>query len=151
VIFLLFLLKSWCLYVLVVVLYRRWLDKSLVVFSGVVFASAAVLSCVHYGVYNDLMVRSSSAVYFGVLLVLLAILRALWSAGAYWRAGLLLLLLLPGTFSSVANVLMASLHADVKVAGKSIPDYMAGWQFMGRNDSWFARYLAADFYPSKNE
>ena len=151
VIFLLFLLKSWCLYVLVVVLYRRWLDKSLVVFAVAVFVSAVVLSCVYYGVYNDLMVRSSSAIYFGVLLVLLAILRALWSAGAYWRAGLLLLLLLPSAFSGVSNVLLATLHADVKVAGKSIPGYMAGWQFMGRNDSWFVRYLSADFYPSKNE
>jgi len=147
-IYALFLLKSWCVYALVTAVYRRWLDKGTTVFACAIFSSAVLISCVYYGVYNDFMMRSSSAVYFGVLLLVLIILRNLWVSGAHWRALFLVVLLLPGIFSGVANVLMASFHADVKVAGKSIPDYMAGWQFMGRNDAWFARYLAADFHSN---
>lgn len=141
-IFVLFLLKSWGMYAVVLVLYRRWLNKTMSIFACSVFFSAVVLSCVYYGVYNDFMVRASSAVYFGMLLVMLAILRSLWTAGAYWRAGLLVLLLLPGTFSGVSNVLLATLHAEVTVSGKSINDYVNGWQFLGAQDSWFVRYFA---------
>lgn len=150
-VYILFLLKSWCVYALVITAYRRWLDKHTVVFACAIFSSAVLVSCVYYGVYNDLMMRSSSAIYFGVLLLMLILLRNLWLAGSYWRSIFLVLLLLLGTFSSVANVLMASLHADVKVAGKSVNNYMGGWQFLGKQDSWFARYLAADFYPPKSE
>lgn len=150
-VYILFLLKSWFVYALVITAYRRWLDKHTAVFACAIFSSAVLVSCVYYGVYNDLMMRSSGAIYFGVLLLMLILLRNLWLAGSYWRSIFLVLLLLLGTFSSVANVLMASSHADVKVAGKSIPDYMAGWQFMGRNDSWFARYLSADLHSKKGE
>jgi hypothetical protein len=104
---------------------------------------------VHYGVYNDFMVRSSSAVYYGMLIVMLALLRTLWLTGAYWRTFLLVILLLPGMFSGVSNVLLSALHADVSVPGKSVADYLGGWQFMGQQDSWFVRHLSADLQATK--
>lgn len=142
VVFSLFLFKSWCFYALLLMLYRRWLDKTMTVFASAVFTSAAALSCLYYGVYNDFMMRSSAAIYFGVLLLLLMILRSLLVSGAYWRATLLVLLLLPSLFSGVSNVLLATLHAEMTVSGKSINDYVNGWQFLGQKNSWFVRYFA---------
>ncbi len=148
-IFLIFLLKSWLLYAVFIFLYRHWLDKKMRFFSGAIFFSAVILPCVYYGVYNDFMVRSSSAVYFGMLLLVLAIFHNLWASGLHWRAALLIVLLLPGIFSGISNVLVATTHADVRVAGKSIANYIGGWQFMGREDSWFVRYLSAELQTQK--
>ena len=61
---------------------------------------------------------------------MLILLRNLWLAGSYWRSIFLVLLLLQNIFFG-GQFQLTSSHADVKVAGKSIPDYMAGWQFMG--------------------
>lgn len=143
-VFALFLLQGWGMHLILVVLYRRWLDKNMKAFACAVFIAAIPLSCVYYGVYNDLMVRSSAAIYCGILLVLLAILRSLWLAGAYWRIVFFVILLLPSMLSGALSVWQAVHHADERVIGQRVVDYGGGWQFLGKQDSWFVRYLSAD-------
>lgn len=147
-VFALFLLQGWGMHLILVVLCRRWLDKNMMAFACAVFIAAIPLSCVYYGVYNDLMVRSSAAIYYGILLVLLVILRSLWLVGAYWRIVFFIVFLLPSLLTGALSVWQAVHHADERIDGQSVVDYGGGWQFLGQSDAWFARYLAADFHSN---
>lgn len=141
-VFILFFLQSWGLYAVLVALHRRWLDQNTKTFAVALFVAAVPVSFVYYGDYNDLMVRASAALFYGILLVMLTILRALWVARARCRVVLLVILLVPSTFSGVLNIWQAASHADVRVVGVRVVDYEWNWNFLGRQDSWFVRYLA---------
>lgn len=150
-VFVLFILQSWGIYAVVIGLCWSRLDTALRMFAVALFASAGFMSCMYYGDFNDLTVRFSSAFFFGILLVMVKLLRVLWQTKAYWRAVLLMSMLVPGFFSGALNVWQAASHASEQVQGISVVDYEWSWNFLGQPDSWFVRYLSADLHPQKNE
>jgi hypothetical protein len=114
-----------------------------------------LLPFLHYGTYNDLMVRASAPLLFGLAIFMLKSLALYLCNGKSRHALIIIALLLPGMFSGLFNLSNAIMNHDHKVKGESVIDYGGGWQFLGSTDSVFARYFSSrlpeDGYINKNE
>ncbi len=143
-VFLLFHGLSWGMYAVAVASGWRGLAATDRLVFLALCAALLLLSLVSYGQYNDLLCRGITGLYFLLLVFLLQRVGQVWQAGRRGRAALLAALLLPGTVSGMIHAERAVLHHAEKVPGQSVADYYHGWEFLGRTDSFFVRYLSRE-------
>lgn len=101
------------------------------------------LSLFRYGTYNDLMIRSSAPLMFGMAILVMNSLGLLLKKKRIKTAFMLLVLLLPGFFSFGFNVYNSMVNYDAKTHGESVVNYGGGWQFLGSQESWYVRVFSA--------
>jgi hypothetical protein len=133
---------AWLIYALAIFTCAHGFSRGEKFFFLVLCLGFFLMSLVHYGSYNDLMVRSSAPFFFGMTIFLLKAIAAEQERACRWRAVLLMMMLVPASFSGLYNMTSSYLKRDEKVAAQSVAMHGAGWQFLGSMDSWYARYFS---------
>ncbi len=110
-----------------------------------------VLPWVHYGTYNDLMIRSSAALLFGLAIFVLKAIMYYHDNGKKLQVALLVVVLLPGTGSGLFNLANAFINHETKATSESVVNYNFGWEFLGSKDSAFTRYFSAPSLETTKE
>jgi len=141
--FVLFTFTAWGVFTGVLWLHRAQLLGVMGVFAFAVFTSMGILSLFYYGGFSDLLVRSSATLMYSVLLLFLYVMQGLWANGRRMAALCLVVILSPGCVSALVNLTTAIVRYDEHVQGQSVIDFGQGWQFLGKESSWYVRYLSA--------
>ena len=106
-------------------------------------ATFFMLSCIKYGSYNDLMIRNSAPLMFGLVIIFLKSIDFLISNNKKLHAAFLVFVMLPGVISSIVNVGSSLANYEERIPGESVVNYVGGWQFLGSTDSLYVRIFSA--------
>jgi hypothetical protein len=150
-VFVVFHLLSWGVYAFIILTHWSQLSKSERYIVKSVFVSLFGLSLIYYGEYNDLLCRGSVSLQFVLLILILRSLKDNFFDRNKVKSGVAVLILLIGSLSAVIHIQRAWLYKDKKIQAESVVNYKFGWEFLGRTDSFFVKYLSKETQTMRME
>lgn len=141
--FLYFWFFSWGIYALSCRKHIALMSNEKKIFFSAVFFIFAMFSLFRYGLWNDLMVRSSAPLYFCIAILLLEVVKTEMVSRKYIKAVLFVVLVVPSAPSAILNLHTSMTYLGHKEPAKRVVDYWDGWEGLGTVNSFYAKYLAA--------